>query len=109
MPWVSKELCALRTRARVAYKAWTRVGDAEHGSRFRLAKATYRRELRRAKEKPYSKFKLTSSSTDTFAGFLESFSGLQSKNILRKKEGISMRLSRRLLVKHGNGIGRKQS
>jgi hypothetical protein len=79
MPWWSNELCALRTRARVAYKAWTRVGDAEHGSRFRLAKATYQRELRREKEKSSSEFKLTSSSTDTFAA-LAQFTG-KSKSI----------------------------
>ena len=38
MPLVSKELCALRTKACVAYKAWTKVGDDEHCSRFRLAR-----------------------------------------------------------------------
>jgi hypothetical protein len=55
----------------VAYKAWTRVGDAEHGSRFRLAKAMYKRKLRRAKEKSWSEFKLTSSSTDTLAALAQ--------------------------------------
>ena len=68
MPWRSKKLCALRTEARRSYKLWARHKTEENKSKYRVSKAEYQREMRRAKDQSWNDLnKAESSSKDMFA------------------------------------------
>ncbi|KZS19677.1 Uncharacterized protein APZ42_013841 [Daphnia magna] len=50
MPWWRKELCAMRNRARRAFKLWSREKTYNNKVLYSTTKANYQRELRRAKK-----------------------------------------------------------
>ena len=79
MPWWSHELCALRSKARSSYKAWSRSKLSSDESLYRRSKANYQRALRLAKGKAWADFRARASPGDTFK-VLASFSG-KSKSI----------------------------
>jgi hypothetical protein len=79
MPWWSNELCALRSKARSSYKAWSRTKLSSDESLYHRSKANYQRALRRAKGKAWADFRALASPGDTFK-VLSSFSG-KSKSI----------------------------
>ena len=79
MPWWSTELCALRTKVRLAYRAWFRDNCEENRAFYKLSKANFQRELRRAKAKSWKDFRSSTSPSDLFRELAE-FTG-KSKTI----------------------------
>jgi hypothetical protein len=74
MPWWKTELYALRTKARTAFKTWSRSESSADEFLYRFAKSGYQRALRRAKCKAWADFRQPASSGDTFKALAE-FSG----------------------------------
>lgn len=74
MPWWSTELCALRTKARRAFKAWSKDKSEANRAAYHLAKSTYQRELRRAKDRTWIGFRTSASNQDTLKA-LSAYSG----------------------------------
>lgn len=74
MPWWTTELCALRTKARTSFKAWSRSESSADEISYRRSKSNYQRALRRAKSKAWADFRQRASSGDTFKVLAE-FSG----------------------------------
>ena len=66
MPWWSRELCALRTKARQAYRVWSLAKSEESRSFYRLSKSVFQRELRKAKNRTWADFRRNTSPADTF-------------------------------------------
>ncbi len=62
MPWWSTNLCSLRTKARRAYKAWSKEKNEGNHTLYYLSKSTYQRELRLAKLKSWDEFRAPTSS-----------------------------------------------
>ncbi len=74
MPWWSRELCALRTKARKAYKTWS-ISRYDHDKQIsRSCSAVYQREIRRAKSLAWQEIRKNSSPTELFAA-IKSASG----------------------------------
>lgn len=69
MPWWSSELCALRTKARTAYRHWSISKSANAHADFKNCKAVYQRALRRAKVRSWADFSKRISFADTFKEF----------------------------------------
>ena len=74
MPWWTPELCALRTKARTAFKSWSRSESSADEILYRLSKSGYQRALRRPKCKAWADFRRRASFGDTFKALAE-FSG----------------------------------
>ena len=74
MPWWSTELCALRTKARRAFKAWSQDKGELNRQSYRSCKSIYQRELRRAKNLTFDRLRKCASNNDTFAA-LSAFAG----------------------------------
>lgn len=56
MPWWSKELCALRNNTRRAFKCWSVQKSLANRILYTEQKASYQRELRRAKRRSWEQF-----------------------------------------------------
>ena len=50
MPWWSKELCGLRHKTRQAFKLWSAQRTEVNKNTFKVLKASYQREVRKAKQ-----------------------------------------------------------
>jgi hypothetical protein len=50
MPWWSKELCGLRHKTRQAFKLWSAQRTEVNKNSFKVLKASYQREIRKAKQ-----------------------------------------------------------
>ena len=74
LPWWSRELCALRTKTRKAFKVWSHDKSESNRASYKTAKSIYQRELRKAKNRTWTCFRKTASKSDTFKA-LSSFTG----------------------------------
>ena len=66
--------CVLRTKARTAFKSWSRSESSADEILYRLSKSGYQRALRRPKCKAWADFRRRASFGDTFKALAE-FSG----------------------------------
>ena len=73
MPWWSVELCALRNRARGAFRLWSGQRSDLNRAGYVAAKAAYQRELRCAKRRPLGLY-------------------LERRAVLRSRQLLSLRL-----------------
>jgi hypothetical protein len=74
LPWWSRELCALRTKTRKAFKVWSHDKSESNRASYKTAKSIYQRNLRKAKNRTWSCYRTTASNSDTFKA-LSSFTG----------------------------------
>ncbi|EFX62974.1 hypothetical protein DAPPUDRAFT_119650 [Daphnia pulex] len=79
MPWWSPELCALRSKVRSLYKAWSNNKCTTTELPYRRSKAQYQRSLRAAKCRAWEKVRESATNGDVF-GALADFTG-KSKSI----------------------------
>ena len=77
-PWWSKELWALRHKSNVSLKRWASKRTATDSAAYRTAKATYQREMRRAKRDHYRQFTQRSTSTRDIFSAINLLSGKTS-------------------------------
>lgn len=74
MPWWNASLASLRSRARAAYKTWSRLKTPANKVEFKECKASYQRELRREKRNSFKLLCANSSDKEIFST-LRSLSG----------------------------------
>ncbi|EFX78412.1 hypothetical protein DAPPUDRAFT_320366 [Daphnia pulex] len=79
MPWWSPELCALRSKVRSLYKAWSKNKCVTTELPYRRSKAQFQRSLRAAKCRAWEKVRESATNGDVF-GALADFTG-KSKSI----------------------------
>ncbi|KAK4028823.1 hypothetical protein OUZ56_021841 [Daphnia magna] len=77
--WWTKDLCALRSRTRSLYKAWSKHRNAQSEQLYRSSKSMYQRELRAAECRAWDKVRKSATDGDVFR-VLSDFKG-KSKSI----------------------------
>lgn len=71
MPWWSRELCAMRTKARVRYRAWSAARGQPNEEELRTdhnkSKSAYQRALRTAKRRAWLEFSASKTGGEVYA------------------------------------------